>query len=105
MRLFLARICDIPRNAVNTVTPTALAVENRKDAHLSPNHDFLSTLREFETGGVSRKKHTDPLTATADKSSSSWSSDWANGEVLLDLTSRTDNVPSPLNIGDTSNEG
>ena len=45
-----------------------------------------------------RTKATDPLMATADKSSSSWSSDCANGAVLLDLTSRTDNVPSPLRV-------
>ena len=43
--------------------------------------------------------------ATTDKSSSSWSSDWATGSIFLDLTSITESVPSPLNERELPNTG
>jgi len=45
-----------------------------------------------------RERGTNPLMATIERSSSSWSSEWATGTAFFDLTSMTDKVPSPLQV-------
>jgi len=56
------------------------------------NSSGSQRLQIFQVGG----KRTNPLMATIERSSSSWSSEWAIGTAFFDLTSITDKVPSPL---------